>query len=149
MGLKIRLKPHEKLIINGCVVENGDRRNTITVSSFAQVLKSSDILQERDAGTCLRRIYYAVQLILIDQRVRALYQRWVNSAAAKLYHVLPSQDLRVRLSEAINHLHESDYYKTLKKLKVLIEEEDKLGPLEVEGIPEFPRLDAPQANARG
>ena len=51
MGLRLRLRPRERIIINGCVVTNGDRRNTITVSSFGQVLRSKDILLPENAET--------------------------------------------------------------------------------------------------
>lgn len=117
MGLKIRLRPNERMIVNGCVVTNGDRRNTITVSSFGQVIRSNDILQADEATTPLRRLYFCIQTMLIDANKAEEYMTSVNKLSVSIYHLLESEDERADLMEAMNHLHRRDFYKALRTLR--------------------------------
>ena len=66
MGLRLRLRPHERIIVNGCVLTNGDRRNTITVSSFGQVLRGKYVMQPEEAKSPLGRLYFTIQMLLIQ-----------------------------------------------------------------------------------
>jgi flagellar protein FlbT len=67
MPLKLSLKPGEKLVINGAVVENGDRRATLVLQNKASVLREKDIMQQADANTPARRIYFPVMMMYLDQ----------------------------------------------------------------------------------
>lgn len=117
MGLRIRLKPREKLIINGCVVENGDRRNTITVSSFGQVLKSRDILQPEDAHTPVQQLYVEIQALLIEatrtyERVEA-----VNALAAEHLKSGAFKHCADDVMRAMDYVHAQDPYRALAMLR--------------------------------
>ena len=45
MPLKLSLKPGEKFVLNGAVVQNGDRRGVLVLQNKASVLREKDILQ--------------------------------------------------------------------------------------------------------
>ena len=45
MPLKLSLKPNEKIVLNGAVVQNGDRRTTLLLQNKASVLREKDIMQ--------------------------------------------------------------------------------------------------------
>lgn len=65
-GLSIQLKPHEKLLVNGVVLQNGDRRVRIWVrTKGATVLRMTDILHPVEAITPARHAYYLAQLAVI------------------------------------------------------------------------------------
>lgn len=117
MGLRIRLKPHEKLIINGCVVENGDRRNTITVSSFGQVLKSRDIMQPEDVRTPLQKLYFEIQALLIE--AARTYERVdaVNALAARLLRDGDLGEGSDAVMRAMDFVHAQDPYRALAELR--------------------------------
>lgn len=66
MALKLSLKPDEKLVINGAVVANGDRRATLIVHNKASILREKDIMQEEEVSTPARRIYFPVMLMYMD-----------------------------------------------------------------------------------
>ncbi len=118
MGLRIRLKPHEKLIINGCVVENGDRRNTITVSSFGQVLKSRDILQAEDAKAPLQKLYYEIQMLLIEAARDYTRVKAVNTMAAEWLKTGPGDPEQTRaVLRAMDFVHAEDPYRALSELR--------------------------------
>ncbi|WND02573.1 flagellar biosynthesis repressor FlbT [Temperatibacter marinus] len=74
MALKLSLKPDEKLVINGAVVANGERRATLIVHNKASILREKDIMQEDEVSTPARRIYFPVMLMYMD-----------NSATNKYY----------------------------------------------------------------
>ncbi|GGY50795.1 flagellar biosynthesis repressor FlbT [Parvularcula lutaonensis] len=120
MGLRLRLRPHERIIVNGCVLTNGDRRNTITVSSFGQVLRGKYVLQPEDAKTPIRRLYFAIQMLLIsgcdDQMLRH-----ASKLGAFVFTHMESDDERASLLQAMDMVHLRDFYKALVKLHPLLE----------------------------
>ena len=65
MSLKIDLKPGEKFIINGAVLTAGKRRVSLVLENKAVLLRSKDIMQEREADTPAKRIYFAIMLMYI------------------------------------------------------------------------------------
>lgn len=113
-GLVLKLKPFEKLLVNGAVLQNGPRATRLRVrSADASVLRLRDALHPRDAATHAGRIYYIAQLAvagevdaadvsselapLIDQslgaaaneRERVAFQKARDAAAAgKLFSVM-------------------------------------------------------------
>ena len=67
MPLKLSLKPGEKFVLNGAVVQNGDRRCSLVLQNKASVLREKDILQLDEAKTPSRRIYFPVMMMYIDE----------------------------------------------------------------------------------
>ena len=47
MPLKLSLKPGEKFVLNGAVVQNGDRRGVLILQNKASVLREKDIMQKK------------------------------------------------------------------------------------------------------
>ncbi len=66
MALKIKLKPHERLIVGGAVVANGDTKCDLIIENEVPVLRDKDILREKDADTPSKRIYFIIQLMYVD-----------------------------------------------------------------------------------
>ncbi|MFZ5618758.1 MAG: flagellar biosynthesis repressor FlbT [Pseudomonadota bacterium] len=62
-GLVLKLKPHEKFLINGVVLQNGDRMARLRIrTAGASVLRLRDAMHPEEAVTPLKRIYYIAQL---------------------------------------------------------------------------------------
>ena len=67
-GLVLSLRPYEKVLIGGVVVQNGEKKAAIRVlDDAAGVLRLSDAMHPDDARTPLTRCYYAAQLLLTGQ----------------------------------------------------------------------------------
>src|ERR1700748_3744217 len=66
MPLKLSLKPGEKFVLNGAVLANGDKRTSLVLQNKACVLREKDILQEDEAITPARRIYFPVMMMYLD-----------------------------------------------------------------------------------
>lgn len=78
MPLKISLKPGEKFVLNGAVIENGDRRANLVLKNKAAVLREKDILQEADVNTPVKRIYFPIMMMyLSDKADDKLYDEFV------------------------------------------------------------------------
>ncbi len=67
MPLKISLKPGEKFAINGAVIANGDRRTSLVLQNKASILRERDILQAEEANTPVRRIYFPIMMMYLDE----------------------------------------------------------------------------------
>ncbi len=58
-GLVLKLGPHERVMINGVVMENGDRRARLNIlTPEANVLRLRDAIHPSEANTPVRRVVY-------------------------------------------------------------------------------------------
>jgi len=123
MSLKVELKPGEKLIIGNCVVTNSDQRTRLFIDGKAPILREKDILTPATADSPAKRVYFAVQLMYIDEdveRLRKDYFKLIND----LVTAAPST---IQLVDEINNeILTGELYKALKAAKKLIQYEQEL-----------------------
>lgn len=56
-GLVLKLSPKERVLINGVVVENGDRRSRLAIMTpEANILRLRDAIHPEEAKTPVRRV---------------------------------------------------------------------------------------------
>ena len=68
MALRISLKPQEKMILGGAVIMNGNNTGCkLIIENTVPILREKDILNENDANSPCRRIYFVIQLMYIDE----------------------------------------------------------------------------------
>ena len=64
-GLVLKLGPHERVLVNGAVIENGDRRSRISIlTPHANILRLRDAIAPDEVNTPVRRVCYIAQLVL-------------------------------------------------------------------------------------
>lgn len=126
MALKLNLKPGEKLVINGAVIVNGDRKTSLAIRNFAHIMRESDVMQEEQANTPTRRAYFAAQLLLLDPEGRADYVPQARELITALKQAYTNPDVLIGLDKALGHLEGGDYYKSLAILRRVIRYEDLL-----------------------
>jgi len=64
-GLVLKIAPGERFIINGATLENGDKPSRIRIiEGDARVLRLRDALHPNDVNTPVKRVYYAIQLLI-------------------------------------------------------------------------------------
>lgn len=67
-GLILKLRPNEELMINGVVVQNGDRKTRLRVKTTgASILRLRDAMRPEEATTPARRAYYVAQLAVAGE----------------------------------------------------------------------------------
>jgi len=124
MALKLTLKPNEKMIIGGAVITNGNAKANLIVENKVPILRAKDILNESEANTPGRRIYFAVQLMYIDEANLVVHHNSYWELVKDYLAAAPSQLAVIdRMSE---HILQRQYYKALKLCRELITYEEEI-----------------------
>ncbi|MFM8754866.1 MAG: flagellar biosynthesis repressor FlbT [Phenylobacterium sp.] len=124
MPLKLSLKPGEKLVLNGAVIQNGDRRGVLILQNKASVLREKDILQPEQANTPSRRIYFQVMLMYLEPTDA---QKYYDEFVRRLSEFMGAVRNPAVLAECVTISRcclQRDYYKALLSCRKLIEYED-------------------------
>ena len=124
MALKITLKPGERRIIGGAVITNANSTSCdLVIENKTPILRQKDILTEEKADSPCRRIYYAIQLMYIDEANLAEYHKLYWDLVREVVQAAPST---VALIDSINeHILHRQYYQALKQTKRLIDYEQE------------------------
>lgn len=126
-GLVLKLRPKERVLINGAVIENGDRRSKFSIlTPDAKILRMRDALHPDEVNTPVRRVCYAAQLILTGDSKAEDVQLKLLHRIEELSQVLTDQDSRTQLALATNALIEGQHYQCLKSLRALLSREQRL-----------------------
>lgn len=125
MPLKLSLKPGEKFVLNGAVVQNGDRRGVLLLQNKASVLREKDIMQEDDAKTPARRIYFPVMMMYLDEANAVRYYDEFVRRLTEFMGVIRNPDVLADCVSISKFAMEREYYKALMLCRKLIEYEDE------------------------
>ena len=126
-GLVLKLAPKERVLINGAVIENGDRRTRVAIlTPNANILRLKDALHPEDAKTPVRRVCYIAQLVLSGDVPANEARSQLLSGIEQLSQVLIDVDSRKTLEDATDSVVSERYYQALKSLRLLIPREDRL-----------------------
>lgn len=127
MPLKIQLKPKERVIINGAVIEgHADNRTEIVVMNNASVMRQKHILQEPDANTPCKRLYFTLQMLYIDEDNRAQYQPSFENFFKDLNDTFSIETMKTSLQLIREAVDKHKYYEALKVTRDLIKVEAEL-----------------------
>jgi flagellar biosynthesis repressor protein FlbT len=124
MPLTINLKPGEKLIVNGVVLQNAHHAARLIVHNEAALLREKDIITEEAATTPARRIYFTVQCLYLFPGKSALYLPIIHRFFAEFSVAAPSTLPLLRKIE--QELADGHLYAALKTAKQLIAKEQEI-----------------------
>ncbi len=126
MPLKLSLKPGEKFVLNGAVVQNGDRRSSLLLQNKASVLREKDIMQLDEAATPARRIYFPVMMMYLDQTDSdgRLHDEFIQRLS-EFMGAVRNPDILADCVNISRHVMIKEYYKALMLCRKLIEYEDE------------------------
>lgn len=126
-GLILKLAPHERVLINGAVIQNGDRRSRFSiVTPNANILRLRDAIHPEEVKTPVRRVCYIAQLVLSGDAEADNMQPQLMRGIEQLSQVLTDPDSREQLTRATQAALARDYYQTLRALRVLLPREERL-----------------------
>src|SRR6056297_3276838 len=92
-GLVLKLGPRERVLINGAVIENGERRSRLSiVSPNANILRLRDAIRPDQASTPVRRVCYIAQLILSGDAPEDTGGRQLRQGIAQLMQAFNDED---------------------------------------------------------
>lgn len=110
-GLILKLRPNEQLMVNGVLIENGDRNARLRVKSDgANILRMRDALRPEEATTPIRKAYYIAQLAVAGALPHAQAAEILRRAAADAFDAKTRAEIESRLSA-------DDFYGVMKQLR--------------------------------
>jgi flagellar protein FlbT len=125
MPLKLSLKPGEKFVLNGAVVQNGDRRGVLVLQNKASVLREKDIMQAEEATSPARRVYFPVMMMYLDEASAARYYEEFAHRLSEFMTVIRNPDVLGDCVGISKYVLSREYYKALMSCRKLIEYEDE------------------------
>ena len=136
MPLKLSLKPGEKFVLNGAVVQNGDRRGVLVLQNKASVLREKDIMQAEDVTTPARRIYFPVMMMYLDEAAAPSFFAEFAARLNEFMSAIGNPDVLADCVMASKHVLAREHYKALMVCRKLVEYEDERLPHVVTSVPQ-------------
>ncbi|OOY32124.1 flagellar biosynthesis repressor FlbT [Thioclava sp. F36-6] len=126
-GLVLKLAPKERVLINGAVIENGDRRSRLAIMTpNANILRLRDAIHPGEVNTPVRRVCYIAQLVLSGDTDPQEAKMQLLRGIEQLSQVLKDHDSRAQLNAATLAVIENQHYQALKALRTLLPREERL-----------------------
>jgi flagellar protein FlbT len=126
-GLVLKLGPHERVLINGAVIENGDKRSRLAIMTpNAHILRLRDAIHPEQVNTPVRRVCYIAQLVLTGDADPEEARMQLLRGIEQLSQVLTDYDSRTQLTIASRAVMEDQHYQALKALRALLPREERL-----------------------
>lgn len=126
-GLVLKLGPKERVLINGAVIENGDRRSRLSiVTPNANILRLRDAIHPEEVNTPVRRVCYIAQLVLSGDAEKDEARIQMLRGIEQLSQALVDIDSREQLTAATDAVLDDQYYQALKLLRNLLPREERL-----------------------
>lgn len=124
MALRLTLKAHERVIISGAVIRNGDGRAEFIIENEVPVLRESDILSPSSVRTPCDRVYLALQLLYVDPKRSTEHHETLRGLVQEVLNAAPS--CRPLLREIESLAAAGRLYQALKKAKTLRQHEGEI-----------------------
>ena len=125
MPLKLSLKPGERFVLNGAVVQNGDRRASLVLQNKASVLREKDIMQAEEANTPARRIYFPVMMMYLDEANADRYYDEFVRRLTEFMQVVKNPQVLADCVGASKQVMDREYYKALMTTRRVVDYEDE------------------------
>ncbi len=126
-GLVLKLAPHERILINGAVIENGEKRTRLSIMTpNANILRLRDAIHPDEVNSPVRRVCYIAQLVLSGDARPDEARIQMMRGVEQLSQALTDQDSRAQLAAATEALLDDQFYQALKALRGLLPREARL-----------------------
>ena len=130
MPLKLSLRPGERFVVNGAVVQNGDRRSALILQNKASVLREKDIMQPEEASSPARRIYFPVMLMYLDQTENEDVFGEFARRLAEFMGAVRNPEILAECVSVSRDVMAADFYRALMRCrKIIAYEDERLGTL--------------------
>ncbi|WP_068108411.1 flagellar biosynthesis repressor FlbT [Tropicimonas marinistellae] len=126
-GLVLKLGPRERVLINGAVIENGERRSRLSiVTPNANILRLRDAIHPEEVNTPVRRVCYIAQLVLSGDADPSEARLQLLRGIEQLSQIMTDPDSRQKLDAATTGVISGQHYQALKALRGLLPREERL-----------------------
>jgi len=118
LPLLIDLKPGEKVIINGAVLENAGANTKLRLHNECNILRQKEILVAEEVSTPAARVYFCLQNAYIFPEKRDYYLNLFNTCLQQYVEACPSAALIA--DEMLVDVTSGHYYRALKTSRKLL-----------------------------
>lgn len=126
-GLILKLRAHEQILVNGVVMQNGDRNARLIIKTpDAKILRLRDAIHPEEATTPVRRVCYIAQLAVAGEADINETTAQLQSGIGQLRDALRGIDGASHIDDALEAVDDGNFYGALKSLRKLIPIEDEL-----------------------
>ncbi|HEU4837915.1 MAG TPA: flagellar biosynthesis repressor FlbT [Micavibrio sp.] len=123
MALVIDLKPGEKILIGSAVIINDSQRTRLHISGEAPILREKDVMQEEDANTPCKKIYFLIQCMYMAPSPKEYHKKYFD-LVKEIQHAAPTMAFSFLV---INEwIIQDNYYKAMREARDLIKLEEEL-----------------------
>ncbi len=120
-GLILKLRAHEQILVNGVVMQNGDRNTRLIIKTpDARILRLRDAISPEEATTPVKRACYLAQLAVSGESAPEVASRQLSDALDRLIGAMPDLAAREHLDEARSALLAGNHYAVLRALRRLL-----------------------------
>lgn len=125
-GLILKLAAGERVVVNGAMLENGDKPNSLRViDADARVLRCRDAIRPEDVDTPVKQVYYAIQLLITGDLEEAKILPALFKELDRLEDAFSSIDPDL-IGQVREMLRRGNHYSALCNLRHVIELEKEL-----------------------
>ena len=126
-GLILKLRAHEQILVNGVVMQNGDRNARLIIKTpDAKILRLRDAIHPDDATTPVKRVCYIAQLAVAGEVDLDEARNQLRTGITQLGAALDGVDGSENLGEALTALRDDNFYSVLRALRRLLPIEEAL-----------------------
>lgn len=131
--LKLSLRPSERFVVNGAVVQNGDRRCVLVLQNHASILREKDIMQPEEAASPARRIYFPIMLLYLEEGDAQMLRDEAQLRLGEFAAAITQSEARQECAELAEDLAGGRFYRALTRCrKLMAYEESVLGGCHVD-----------------
>lgn len=123
MALVIDLKPGEKILIGNAVITNDSQRTRLHIAGDSPILREKDVVQEEEADTPCKKIYFLIQCMYLARNPREYYDKYFELIQAVQK---ASPTCSIFFAQINEQIIAGSYYKALKLGRELIKHEEEL-----------------------
>ena len=117
MGLRLSLRPYERLIINGAAIRNGDRPVSFLIENQCKFLRESEIMHECDADTDCKKLCVTLQVMYLVDDPAATIELFYGQARELMVAEPSYAPYLLKIQQEIET---KQYYKAVKQGRELI-----------------------------
>jgi flagellar protein FlbT len=120
-GLRLKLRAHERVLINGAVIENGASQVELRVlSPNTRILRLRDALHPDAVTTPTKRVCYIAQLLVAGEvSAEQAVPQFVRGVVA-LKQVFLDPGSQAVMDQALRFVHAGNYYKAMQCMRRLL-----------------------------
>ena len=123
-GLILKLAPGERVLINGAVIENGDRRTRIAIRTpNASILRLKEAIHPDAVSTPVERVCHLAQTILSRDADPQTGPGDLLRGIEELFLAVDDREVRAALRDAAADVTGGNVYRALRRLRGLLPRE--------------------------